>query len=98
MCSQNWLRQTCNVFVFNFIEHLFKRSIVLHTGCLVEKVINHIVSIWTIKFTVDQVKQKPLEVSITWKVVGFLELYIYPDYKNINMFLVILFTINTFTW
>ena len=39
----------------------------------------------------------PLEVSITWKVVGFLEFYIFPGYKNINMLLVILLIINTFT-
>ena len=47
---QNWLRQICNVFVFTFIKHLFKWRDVLHIGCLVEKVINHIVLIWTIKF------------------------------------------------
>ena len=35
-------RQTCNVFVFTFIKHLIKRKDVLHIGCLVEKVINHI--------------------------------------------------------
>ena len=34
-----------NVFFFTFIKHLFKRRDVLHIGCLVEKVINHIVLI-----------------------------------------------------
>ena len=53
--------------------------------------------IWPIKFNVKQVKQKRLEVCITWQVVEFLESYIFPGYKNINMLLVILFTINTFT-
>ena len=46
---------------------------------------------------VKQVKQEPLEVCVTWKVVGFLEFHIFPGYKNINMLLVILFIINTFT-
>ena len=73
---QNWLTQTCNVFVFTFIKHLFKRRDVLHTGCLVEKQRNHIILIWTIKFNVKQVKQKRLDVCITWEVVGFLEFYI----------------------
>ena len=41
--------------------------------------------------------QKPLEVFITWKVVGFLGFFIFPGDKNINMFLVILLIINTFT-
>ena len=59
--------------------------------------INHTVSIWTIKFNVKQVKQKPLEVCITSKVVGLLEFVILPGYKNINMLLVILFNVNTFT-
>ena len=31
-----------------------------------------------------QVKQKPLEVCITWKGIEFLEFYIFPGYKNIN--------------
>ena len=84
LLSQNSLRQICNVFAFTFIKHLFKRRIVLHIGCIVEKVINHIVLIWAIKFNVKQVKQKPLEVCITWKVVGVLEFYIFPGYKNIN--------------
>ena len=35
--SQSWLRQTCNVFLFTFIKHLFKRRDVLHIGCLVKK-------------------------------------------------------------
>ena len=47
---QNWLRQTCNVFVFAFIKYPFKGRDVLHIGCLVDKLINHIVLIWTIKF------------------------------------------------
>ena len=53
--SQNSLRQTCNVF-FTFFKHLFKRRDVLHIGCLVEKVINHIVLIRTNKFDLKQVK------------------------------------------
>ena len=53
------------------------------------------VFILTIKFNVKQVKQKPLEIYITWKVV-VLEFYIFPGYKNINMLLVILFTIKMF--
>ena len=40
---------------------------------------------------------KSLKVCITWKVVGLLEFYIFPGYKNINMLLVIMFTINMFT-
>ena len=76
----NWLRQTCNVFVFPFIKHLFKRRDVLHVGCFVEKMIKHIVLIWTIKF-----KEKSLEVCVTWKFVAFLEFCIFPGYKNINM-------------
>ena len=92
---QNWLRQTCNVFAFTFIKHLLKRRDVLHIKCSVEKVINHIALIWTIRFNVKQLKQKPLKVFITWKVIGFLGFYSFP---NINMLLVILLTINTFTW
>ena len=46
-------------------------------------------------FNVKQVKQKPFEVCITWKV--FLEFYIFPGCIN-HMLLVILFTINTFTY
>ena len=65
--------KTCNVFVFNFFMHLFKWRDVLHIECLVEKMINHVVLIWTIKFNVKQIKQKSLEVCITRKVVGFLE-------------------------
>ena len=61
--SQNWLRQTCNVFVF--IKHLFKRRDVLHIKFLVEKVINYIVLMGTIRYNVKQVKQKPLKVCIT---------------------------------
>ena len=76
---QNWLRQTCNVFVFTFAKHLFKWRDVLHVQCFVEKMINHIVLIWTIRFNVKQVKQRPLKVCITWKVVGFSEFYIVPD-------------------
>ena len=63
--SQNLPRQICKVFVFVFIKHWLKRRNVLHIGCLVEKVINHILLIWTIKFNVKQVKHKPLEVCIT---------------------------------
>ena len=91
---QNWLRQTCNASVFTFIKHLLKRRDVLHIKCLVEKVINYIILVWTIRFNVEQVRQKPLKHCITWKVIGFLEFYIFP---YINMLLVILFTINTFT-
>ena len=42
------------------------------------------VFIFKIRFNGMQVKQKSLKVCITWKVVGFLELYIFPGYKNIN--------------
>ena len=80
--SQNSLRLTCKVFVF--IKHLFKRRDVLHIGCLAEKVINHIVFIWTTKFNLKQVKQKPVEVCITWIVKIFLEFYIFLGNKNIN--------------
>ena len=91
LLSQNSLRQTYNVFAFTFIKHLFKQRDVLHIGCLVEmfigclvQVINRTVLIWTIKFNLKQVKQKPVEVCITWKVKEFLEFYIFPGYKNIN--------------
>ena len=71
----------------------------MHIGCLVEKkMINQIVLIRAIKFNVKHVKQKPLEVCITWKVVGCLEFYTFSGYKNIEMLLVILFTIITFTY
>ena len=81
-----------------YLEHLFKQRDVLHIGYFVEKKMkNHTVLIQTIKFNVKQVKQKPLEVCITWKVAGCLEFYIFPGYKNINLLLVIMFTINTFT-
>ena len=80
--SQNSLRLTCKVFVF--IKHLFKRRDVLHIGCLAEKVINHIVFIWTTKFNLKQVKQKPVEVCIAWIVKIFLEFYIFLGNKNIN--------------
>ena len=43
----------------------------MHIGCLVEKVLNHIVFIWAIRFIVKLVKQISLEVFITRKVVGF---------------------------
>ena len=52
---------------------------------LVEKMINHVVLIWAIKFNFKQVKVKSLEVCTAWKVMGFLEFYIFPGYKNINM-------------
>ena len=65
-----------------FIKDLFEWKDVLHIWCLVEKLINHIVLKWTIKFNVKQVKQKLLEVCITWKIVGFFEFYIFPSYKN----------------
>ena len=45
LLSLNLLRQTCNVFTFNFIKLLLKQRDVLHIGCLVEKVINHIILI-----------------------------------------------------
>ena len=95
--SQNWLRQTCNVFVSSFVKHLLKWRDVLHIGCLVKKMMNQIVLIRTIKFNVKHVKQKPLEVCITWNFVGCLEVYTFPEDKNIEILLVILFTINTFT-
>ena len=50
-----------------------------------------------LKFNHKQVKWKAVKVCITWKVVGFLEFYIFPGYKN-NMLLVIQFTGNTFTY
>ena len=53
------------------IKHLFKRRDLLHIKCLVEKLINQLVLIWTITFNVKQVKQKPLKVCLTWKVVRF---------------------------
>ena len=96
--SQNWLRHTCNVFVFTFIQHLFKGRDVLHIGCLVEKNDKpQSFSFNTNKFNLKQVKQKPLEVCVIGKVVGCLEFYIFAGYKNINILLVILFTINIFT-
>ena len=55
------------------------------------------VFVFTIKSDVKRVKQKPLEVCIARKIVGFLEFYVFPGYKNINMLLAILFTINVFT-
>ena len=61
-----------------------------------KKVINQIVLIRSIKINVKHVKYKPIEVCITWKVVGCLEFYTFPGYKNIEMLLVILFAINTF--
>ena len=72
---QNWLRQTCNVFVFTFIKHIFKRRDVLQIKCLVEKVINHIVLIWTISFNVKQVKQKALKVCIIWPLCKLWVIY-----------------------
>ena len=63
---------------------------VLHVQCFVEKMINPIVLIWTISFNVKKVKQKPLKVCITWKIVGFSLFHT----KNINMVLKALFTIN----
>ena len=79
MWPQNWLRQSGNVFVFTFTKHLLKRWDVLHIKCLVEKVINHIVLMGPIGLNVKQVKQKPLKVCITSKVIGFLEFYIFPN-------------------
>ena len=78
LCVQNWLRQTCNNFVFTSIKHLFKRRNVLHIKCSVENMKNHIALIWIIRFNVKKVKQKPLKLCITWKVVGCLEFYIFP--------------------
>ena len=80
--SQNSLRLICKVFVF--IKHLFKRRDVLHIGCLAEIVINHIAFIWTIKFNLKQVKQKPVKVCITWIVKICSEFYIFLGNKNIN--------------
>ena len=77
---QNWQRQAWNVFVFTFIKHLFKRRDVLYIEWSVEKVISHIVLIWTIRLNVNkQVKEKPLKVCITWKVVGFWEFCMFPS-------------------
>ena len=46
--------------------------------CWVEKVINRIVLIWTIKFNFKQLQQWSLKFCINWKVVGFLEFHIFP--------------------
>ena len=67
--------QCCNVFVITFIKHMFKQRDVLNIGCLVEKVVKHIVLIWTIKCNVRQVTLKFLKVWTTWNVVEFLEFY-----------------------
>ena len=56
-----------------WIKHLFKRRNILHMECLAEKVINHTVFTWTNRFIVKQVKQRPLKVCFTWKVVRFLK-------------------------
>ena len=62
--SQNWLWQTCNVFVFTFIKHLFKQKNIFHIGCWVKKLIKHIVLIH---------KQLCLEiVSTTFLLVCFV--------------------------
>ena len=53
--------QTCNVFVSTFDKQLFKWRDVLHIGCVVERVRNHIVLLSKIKFNAKLVKQKPLE-------------------------------------
>ena len=63
---------------FTFIKYLFTQRDLLHTGWLVEKMINHVAVIWTIKFNVKQVKEKPLKVRITWKFARCLEFYIFP--------------------
>ena len=91
--SQNSLRQTGNVFVFSFSKHLFNRRNVLHIGRLVEKVINPIVLIRTIKFNLKQVKQKPLEFCTSWK---FFWNFTSSQATKTSMLLVILFTINSF--
>ena len=57
----------------------------------------HFLNKLRVSFNVKHVKQKPLQVCITCKVARFLEFYIFAGYKNINMFLVILLTISTFT-
>ena len=67
---------------FTFMKHLFKRKDVLYIGCLEEKVINHIVLILKIKYNVKQIKQKPLEICIIGKVVGFLEISFFPGCKT----------------
>ena len=72
-----------------FIKHQFKRSYFLHIGCLVEKVINHMVLIWIIKFNLKHVMQKSVKVCIIWKVVGYSEFYNFPDYKNSEVYGVI---------
>ena len=96
--QMQWTRVDCGHKKV-FIKHLFKRMDVLHTECLVEKVINHIVLISTIRFNVKQAKQKkPLKICITWRVAGFLKFYIFPYKRTINMLLAIMFIINTFSW
>ena len=68
---QNWLRQTCNVFAFTFIKYLFEQTDVLHFAYwMLSRKRNKPHSL-NIRFNVKQVKQKPLKVCITWKVVEF---------------------------
>ena len=62
---------------------MFKKRDILHIACLVEKVTNHIVLMWKIKFNLKQVKQKSVEVCITRSYRIFRILHI-PGYKNIN--------------
>ena len=66
--SQNWLEQVCNIFAFTFIKHLFKRRDAFHIEYLLEKVMNHIVLIRTIRFNVKQVKKKSLKVILPGKL------------------------------
>ena len=74
--------QCCNVLVVTFIKQLFKQRRLLNIGCLVEKVIHHIVLIWAINFNFEQVKQRSLKVCISWKVVRFLKFYIQHTSSN----------------
>ena len=75
--NKSWLYsqlKTCIVFVFNFVKHLFKQRDVLHIECLVEKMINHIVLIWTRKCNVKQVKYQSLYYLESCRLFGILDL------------------------
>ena len=80
MWSQNSLRQPCNVFVYTFIKHQFKRI----TYWMFSRKSDKTLTVVLIKSNLKQVKKEPVEVCIAWKVVGFFEFYIFPGYKNIN--------------
>ena len=77
--SQNSLRQTCNVFCL----YLYQAPVQAE-GCfaywMLGRKIDKSHSFNTNNFNLKQVKSKPVEVCITWKVIGFLEFYIFPGY------------------